>query len=296
MFVDGVPQVGPGGNRIFMTLWDGNGIDTFDLSNYTTDLQVDLTPGGWSVFDAAELATIGPGINARANVFNALMSNNDPRSLIENVIGGRGNDSLIGNSAKNVLTSGAGNDRLDGAAGIDTAAYGGARATYQITRNGADFQVAGAAQTDGLDTLVKIERLRFADVSVAFDLDGAAGMTAKLLGALFGSAFVHNPDLVRQGLSFFDAGMSYNAAAQLAVDSALFAQLAGSHGNTDFINFVYRNVTGAAPTSTELAFFTNLLESGAVTQASLAVVAAEQPLNLQNIDFVGLQQSGLDYA
>ena len=52
MFIDGVGQGTPQANRIFRTIWDGNGIDTYDLSNYTTDLQIDLAPGGWSVFDA----------------------------------------------------------------------------------------------------------------------------------------------------------------------------------------------------------------------------------------------------
>jgi Ca2+-binding RTX toxin-like protein len=297
MFVDGAPQVASGGDRIFMTLWDGNGIDTFNLSNYTTNLQVDLTPGGWSVFDPAQLAILDIrfGVSARGNVFNALMSNNDPRSLVENVIGGSGNDSLTGNSAANVLSGGIGNDRLDGAGGVDFAAYSGVRAAYQITHSGAEFQVAGSAQTDGVDTLFNIERLRFADVKVAFDLDGAAGMTAKLLGALFGSALVQQRGVVGVGLSLFDAGMSYAAVAQLAVQSADFAGLAGSHSNTDFVNFVYTNVTHTAPSSADLAFYTGLLESGAMTQTSLGMLAAESPLNLQNINLVGLQQSGLEY-
>ena len=37
MFVDGVGQGTPQANRIFRTIWDGNGIDTYDLSNYTTE-------------------------------------------------------------------------------------------------------------------------------------------------------------------------------------------------------------------------------------------------------------------
>jgi serralysin len=298
MFIDGTPQGAPGANRIFMTLWDGNGIDTFDLSNYSTALQVDLTPGGWSVFDPAQLAQIdlANGATARGNVFNALMFNSDPRSLVENAFGGSGNDSLTGNAASNVLSGGAGNDRLDGGAGRDFAAYSGARAGYQITRNGADFHVAGSAQTDGLDTLSGIERLGFADVAVALDLDGAAGMTAKLLGALFGAAFVQNRPIVGVGLSFFDGGMTYEQVAKLAVESADFALLAGSHSNTAFVNHVYRNIVGIAPPSGELAFYTGLLDSRAMTQASLAVLAAEVPLNLQNINLVGLQQSGLEYV
>lgn len=43
-YVNGELSLDPGANRIFMTIWDGGGYDTYDLSNYTTDLQIDLTP------------------------------------------------------------------------------------------------------------------------------------------------------------------------------------------------------------------------------------------------------------
>jgi hypothetical protein len=297
MFIDGVPQGAPGGDRIFMTLWDGNGSDTFDLSNYSTNLQVDLTPGGWSVFDAAQLARIGisNNVTARGNVFNALLFHSDPRSLVENVLGGRGNDAITGNAAANMLIGGGGNDILDGGAGRDLAVYSSTRTEYQISRSGTQFHVLGPA-SDGFDVLSGIERLKFADIAVALDLDSAAGMTAKLLGAVFGSAFVQNRAAAGIGLNLFDAGMTYEQVARFAVENDAFAQLAGSHSNADFVRLVYSNVAGVAPTSAELAHYTQLLESGAFTQVSLAVFAAEHPLNQQNINLIGLQQSGLEYV
>ena len=51
-YVDGNVAIDPGGNRIFETIWDGGGIDTYDLSNYSTDLSLDLNPGYHSVFSA----------------------------------------------------------------------------------------------------------------------------------------------------------------------------------------------------------------------------------------------------
>ena len=57
MSIDGAGQGdAAGANRIFRTIWDGNGIDTYNLSNYTTDLEIDLAPGGWSIFDSNQLA------------------------------------------------------------------------------------------------------------------------------------------------------------------------------------------------------------------------------------------------
>ena len=44
LFVNGTGQGAPGGNQVFMTLWDGGGSDTYDFSNYATDLAVSLHP------------------------------------------------------------------------------------------------------------------------------------------------------------------------------------------------------------------------------------------------------------
>ena len=43
--IDGVVQWTPGNNRVFMTIWDGNGEDTFNLSNYSGATSIDLRPG-----------------------------------------------------------------------------------------------------------------------------------------------------------------------------------------------------------------------------------------------------------
>jgi len=127
-FVNGSLAIDPADNRIFATIWDGNGIDTYDLSNYTNNVSIDLRPGGQSLFAAGQLAYLGGGPNggyARGNVFNALLFDGDTRSLIENAIGGSGADRLQGNQAANALTGNDGNDTLIGAGGNDNL-FGGA--------------------------------------------------------------------------------------------------------------------------------------------------------------------------
>lgn len=131
-YINGQLALDPGGNRILMTIWDGNGNDTYDLSNYSTDVRINLAPGGFSIFSAAQLAKLSqpsaftPEYFARGNVFNALQYNGDARSLIENAIGGSGNDIIGGNAAANRLYGGAGNDTLLGGVGGDDTFYGGA--------------------------------------------------------------------------------------------------------------------------------------------------------------------------
>ncbi|TCZ55076.1 M10 family metallopeptidase [Roseicella aquatilis] len=159
MFVNGIGQGAPGGNRVFLTLWDGGGRDTYDLSTYANGVAVDLAPGGWSVLASAQLAKLGTGQMARGNVFNALQYHGDARSLIEDAIGGAGNDRLLGNAAGNRLVGGAGqdslsglggNDTLEGGTGNDTLAGGAGNDTYVVT-DAKDVLVEAAGQ--GTDTV-----------------------------------------------------------------------------------------------------------------------------------------------
>jgi Ca2+-binding RTX toxin-like protein len=142
MSINTTGQGAPVANKIFMTIWDGGGEDTFDLSNYTTRVKIDLQPGEWTVTGEAQLANLGDGHFARGNIATALLFNDDPRSLIENAQGGEGNDSLSGNLANNLLKGNDGRDVLRGKDGDDTllggkgadALYGGAgHDTYKFT-------------------------------------------------------------------------------------------------------------------------------------------------------------------
>ena len=108
--IDGIVQWAPGANRIFMTVWDGGGIDTYDFSNYFARVEVDLRPGEWTTTSDVQLAHLGDGHMARGNIANALQYEGDPRSLIENAIGTDANDLFIPNQAVNRLTGGGGTD------------------------------------------------------------------------------------------------------------------------------------------------------------------------------------------
>jgi len=168
-FINGVGQGAPGANRVFLTVWDGGGIDTYDFSNYTTNLQIDLTPGGWSLMSAVQQANLGGGNYARGNVFNALQYQGDARSLIESAVGGAGDDNIRGNAANNTLVGGIGNDYLNGADGIDVAVYSGMRGDYQLSAlSNRLYQLLDLrpGAPDGTDVLANVEILRFADTTL----------------------------------------------------------------------------------------------------------------------------------
>ncbi|GAA0003899.1 M10 family metallopeptidase C-terminal domain-containing protein [Bradyrhizobium diazoefficiens] len=187
-FINGVGQPadngGAGGsaNRIFETIWDGGGVDTYDLSNYTTNLSINLNPGASSVFSSVQLAYLGNGHFASGNVYNAFLFNGDARSYIDNAMGGSANDTIVGNAIANVLnggsgndtiTGGGGNDTIVGGAGTDMAVYSGNQANYAISYNAATQAFAIADQRlgspDGTDTVTSVENFQFADGTITVD-------------------------------------------------------------------------------------------------------------------------------
>lgn len=171
--VNGGIGLDPGGDRIFATIWDGGGRDTYDLSAYDTGVRVNLTPGAASVFSDDQLAHLGGGPNsghARGNVFNALQHDGNARSLIENATGGAGDDALTGNGVGNTLTGNAGADRLLGGLGSDRL-IGGAGADSLSGGKHADvfaFRVSADSRPDAPDRLIAD------DQAPAFEAPGAA--------------------------------------------------------------------------------------------------------------------------
>jgi Ca2+-binding RTX toxin-like protein len=119
------------------TIWDGGGTDTYDFSDYSGNLQIDLRPGEHSTIDSEKYVTLFPN-----HIANALLYKEDTRSLIENAIGGSGNDIITGNQANNTLIGGFGADTLIGGDGDDT---------YNIDNTG-DMVIENA--NEGIDTII----------------------------------------------------------------------------------------------------------------------------------------------
>ena len=149
--IDGNGFYVPSQNRLFMTVWDGGGHDTYDFSNYGTDLSIDLSPGGWTVTSAGQLALLGAGHYAVGNIANALLYDDNLASIIENAIGGAGNDTIVGNRVDNALAGGSGNDTLNGGAGADRM-YGGFGNDTFVVDNAGDAVIEYTNQ--GSDTVL----------------------------------------------------------------------------------------------------------------------------------------------
>lgn len=208
-------------------------------------------------------------------------------ALAEGLLGGKGNDRLGG---------GGGDDVIDGGDGIDTAVYAGTRNAYRLQTAAWGWTVEHTAGSDGRDGLAHIERLQFADTSLALDLDGHAGAVAEILRGVFGRSFLANKAFVGIGLQLFDAGLSYAQVVSLALGTDLFTSLAGDRSNEALVNLLYRNVMGAAPSVADIQYFAGLIANGTYTRESLAVTACQFTLNADSVDLVGLVATGIEYT
>lgn len=270
----------------FKTLWDAGGTDTLSASNFTLSCLIDLTPGHYSSLRYAPARDTGGAVATYDGTNNLGIAYG---CVIENAIGGSGNDTLIGNDSSNRLTGGAGNDTLDGSSGIDTAAYGGNRAGYTVTKTASGWTVSSAA--DGVDTLSNVERLKFADETVAIDISGAAGQAYRIYQA----AFNRTPDA--SGLSYWirqmDNGTSLSQVAYNFLQSAEAKAAYGSNpGVNDFVAKLYNNVLHRAGEAGGVQYWTGLLQSGAVTYTDVLVGFSESSEN--QVGVIGAIQNGID--
>ncbi len=201
---------------------------------------------------------------------------------------------ISGGAGTDVLTGFGGDDTLIGKENIDAAIYLNNYTDYDIKKNSDGIWTIEQKNSgsDGTDILVDIERIKFPDISLALDLIGSAGTTAKILGAVFGREAVSNKIYAGIGLSLLDDGMSYEALMQLAIDVALGAN---ATNHTAVVDLLYENVVGFEPSTADEAYFVELLDSGTYTIASIGILAAENALNQANIDLVGLSEDGLAY-
>ena len=130
-----------------ITIWDAGGVDTLDLSGYNTPSIIDLNPGAFSSaggFLSASIPTLEEinarraeaGLTARTQaaydqyigLFGSTYTNGLLRDnisiaynvIIENAVGGAGDDTISGNTADNQLDGNGGNDTISGGDGADT--------------------------------------------------------------------------------------------------------------------------------------------------------------------------------
>lgn len=284
------------------TIWDGGGNDTIRYDG-SWNGTIDLNEGHGSAIGRPVYAgTSAQDMTSINNVWIAY------GAQIENAIGGQGNDVITGNALGNllagrdgndvinagagndVLIGGNGNDQLNGDSGTDLAVYTGQRSSYTVTVSGGRPTTVDGPE--GHDTLTSVERLAFANVNVAYDLDGPTGAVAKIIGAVFGASQLTNKAYVGIGLDYMDRGSSYVDV----MATALGARLGSAYTVSAEVDLLYRNVTGSAASTADNQYWTAKIGPGQYTTATLAIMAADTSMNASNIGLVGLTKTGLEFV
>jgi hypothetical protein len=262
--------------------WDLNAIEL----SLPDDLKMDkliftMSTGGWA--RVGGLVINGSAVDASIGTHNKVESWSSPDFVIWGDKYTFNLDSLIKNDlGKKTL--------IDGGAGIDNIRFDSiALATdFKVTvlPNKVNFSDLTGKYPPVEST--NIERLIFSDKSIAIDINGNAGTTAKLLGAVFGKDSLTNKQYVGIGLSLLDAGMSTATLASLAVDAANLKT------NDQIVSTLWKNVFGTTASNSDKAPYIKLLDDG-MTPGTLAWLAADTTFNKVNINLVGLAQTGIEY-
>ncbi len=162
-----------------MREFSGGGIDTLELSLFTTDLTVDVSGSTSSV--------VRVGASNRVVAVGA--------AQFENVTSGSGDDVITGNSSGNEIFGGSGDDTMIGLAGNDVYLFGDDHRSQDDT-----IIEAAAGGTDRLDLSAVPDQL-FGSGSSVVEIDLGSGF------AVFASTFIT-----------FDPGSIENAAGSLGTD------------------------------------------------------------------------------
>lgn len=258
------------------SIWDGGGIDTLDVSGFSQPQTINLNPGTFS--------SIG------GQTFNISIALN---VMIENAVGGSGDDVIFGNSSENRIMAGAGHDRIkggyandyiDGGEGVDIAMFTGSFNQYVIGATSDGLIEVGdtVANRDGTDSLASIERLQFTNTNIALDIADAAGQAYRIYEAVLGRA----PDLVGLGywINDMDNGISLTTIAQGFIASPEFQVKYGANPSYEtYVDLLYNNILDREPDTDGMNYWVLNMQKGIDTPAAVLASFSEGFENTANV-------------
>jgi serralysin len=183
-----------------LAIYDAGGEDTLDFSGWSSSSVIDLNPGAFSSgggsgvvpLDQLKAAGLLPAsyteeqylaLRAKYNAVDGMLHDNISiayGTVIENAVGGGGNDLLVGNAAANKLSGNAGddgiaggdgNDRIDGGLGADTM-MGGKGDDHYVVDNAGD--VVSEQSAEGFDDVLSHVDYTLTDNVEVLQLTGSA--------------------------------------------------------------------------------------------------------------------------
>jgi serralysin len=242
--------------------------------------------GTWHV-DASPLSNG----NYNVTVISSDLADNATSAKVNLTFAVASTNNLVGTDGNDRLTPTAGNNAVEGGAGLDTAVYAGARANYTVAKDVNGFTITDQAGTNGLDSLVNIERIQFGDGSmIGLDINGVGGQAFRLYQA----AFDRVPDLPGLGfwIKYMDLGMSLNEAAAQFMPSKEYVDKYHDTTNPEFITKLYANVLHRTPEQSGLDFWLKAIDDGH-SRAEVLAFFSESPENQAQV--IGSIQNGFEF-
>lgn len=198
----------------------------------------------------------------------------------QGLIGGDGSDTIIGIAGNDTLTGLGGDDYLDGGDGFDTAVFNGRLPDYSILREGSSVKVFDSiASRDGVDTVLQVERLQFADMSVNLTVQATAATVpvqvldriCELYVGFFGRVPAANG--LENWLHQYNAGKSPDRMADDFQSIGSSPSLRAHTGywdferdlplsDQDYARIVYRNVLGREGLQSGIDYWSSQLTTG----------------------------------
>ena len=270
----------------YKTIWDTGGTDTIDLSNFSTNCTIDLTPGNYSSIRYTNQAT-GPTYYDGSNNLGIAFG-----VTIENVMGGTGNDYIIGNNANNIFIGGSGNDTIDGGQSIDTIIFTGKQSNYNITLAGTGFSIIDTKGSDGTVTEINVEKLRFPDHTLT--IQTAPTETLAESYRMYKAAFDRAPDYSGLGYwySIMNKGESITEVAENFINSTEFKEMYGTNPTDQtFVTLLYQHVLDRTPDQNGYDFWINSLHT--ISRAQELAYFSESAENKANL--TGIIANGIIY-
>ena len=278
---------------------------TLKTTNVATGTVVNYTLSGVSAADviggltgSTTVGNNGLATIAVATVADNLTEGNEVMTL---ALQGQSATIIINDTSPSPTASGSGQQyawnatsdtTITGTTGIDTLNVSGYRSDVIINKLGAVSNLTHKVTKSTASTL-SVERIKFLDVSVALDLDGAAGNAVQMLGAVMGKDSLSNKSLVGIAISIFDqAKMSPTQIARLALD----AVLGENPSHKAVVDLLYKNLMGISPDALSETLYVGMIKNGAYTQESIALMATTLDINKTNINLLGLSQTGVEYT
>lgn len=183
------------------------------------------------------------------------------------------------------------NDIVDGGDGTDTYLALGRSTEFDIRLYSEGISIQDLNGMTGTDTLKNVEKIRFYDKTVAFDIEGNSGKAYRLYQA----ALDRMPDDrgLADWINFMDHNGQLHAMAQMFIESQEFNVKYGALDHYNFVNQLYLNVLDRDGEASGVNAWVSALSGGALSRAQVLVGFSESDENKENV--IGNIQNGISY-